>query len=243
MTAPVTANPYTAPAQPTAGVPAEERPVDPRRLRLYHRLFAWLLTSGIGVNVLATVLMVLVLPVGFALNDQAAIKAALEGTGKGAILVSLVAIGLVSMLGTLAMIAGIVFQLMLHHGCWRTLRADQPLTTPGRAVGFLFIPIYNLYWMFISFGGLGRELDRVLRVRGLRPAPFRSMAITGIAVLLLIASIAVQIQHIRQPSIPTFLIPQGIMLAMLALFLWYHAGATAAAIRLAEHDRRAQGAV
>ena len=31
--------------------------------------------------------------------------------------------------------------------------------TPGKAVGFLFIPVFGLYWMFVSIWGLGKVFN------------------------------------------------------------------------------------
>ena len=39
----------------------------------------------------------------------------------------------------------------LHYLCWRALPEKSRATTPGEAVGFLFIPFFNFYWGFISF--------------------------------------------------------------------------------------------
>lgn len=49
-----------------------------------------------------------------------------------------------------------VFFCILHHSCWKALPERHRSTTPGKAVGFLFIPFYNFYWAFISFPGLAK---------------------------------------------------------------------------------------
>ena len=55
---------------------------------------------------------------------------------------------------------GFVLGLLKLHRAWQVV---QPATglgrglkipTPGSAVGFLFIPFFNLYWMFVAFKGL-----------------------------------------------------------------------------------------
>jgi hypothetical protein len=40
---------------------------------------------------------------------------------------------------------------MMHHACWSALPARYRATTPGRAIGFLFVPFFNLYWSFVTF--------------------------------------------------------------------------------------------
>lgn len=50
-----------------------------------------------------------------------------------------------------ALIPATVFCSMLHYQCWHALPAEYRVTSPGRAIGFLFIPFFNLYWAFVSW--------------------------------------------------------------------------------------------
>lgn len=38
--------------------------------------------------------------------------------------------------------------LHLTYSMWFSIRDDYARTTPGKAVGLLFVPIYNIYWMY-----------------------------------------------------------------------------------------------
>jgi tRNA A-37 threonylcarbamoyl transferase component Bud32 len=40
---------------------------------------------------------------------------------------------------------------LMHHACWSALPPRYRATTPARAIGFLFIPFFNLYWAFVTF--------------------------------------------------------------------------------------------
>jgi hypothetical protein len=51
------------------------------------------------------------------------------------------------------------------HGLMPKRRADDPST--GRAIGFLFIPLYNIYWLFESLLRLCTRLDEELADAGL----------------------------------------------------------------------------
>lgn len=62
----------------------------------------------------------------------------------------------------------IVFTCMLHHKCWAAIPEGFARMTPGKAVGYLFIPFYCLYWVFPSFGGLGADCVALARTRGFR---------------------------------------------------------------------------
>ena len=53
-------------------------------------------------------------------------------------------------------ILAVVFAMILLFKCWKALPEAHRKTTPGKAVGFLFIPLYNFYWVFVSFPALAK---------------------------------------------------------------------------------------
>ena len=53
----------------------------------------------------------------------------------------------------------IVFGLRILHKLWSLIPTHKARTTPGKAVGFLFIPLFSLYWTFVAFYCLARELN------------------------------------------------------------------------------------
>ena len=55
------------------------------------------------------------------------------------------------------MIPALVFAMILHYRCWAALPPEYARTTPGKAVGYLFIPFYGIYWLFPSFFGLAQD--------------------------------------------------------------------------------------
>lgn len=57
-------------------------------------------------------------------------------------------------------VCGVVFACLLHHKCWTVLPEPFRATTPGKAVGFLFIPFYNLYWALVSWPKLAEGLEK-----------------------------------------------------------------------------------
>jgi hypothetical protein len=78
---------------------------------------------------------------------------------------TLIAVGMVgaAVLGVLGVAAGAVCFLALLYRAWRIVYDGRSGPTPGRAVGFLFIPFFNLYWVFIAIFGLARALNRFVR--------------------------------------------------------------------------------
>lgn len=73
----------------------------------------------------------------------------------GAIIALLVCV----LLGCLVMIPGAVCFYVLLYRCWRQIQDGHARTGPGKAVGFMFIPLFNYYWFFVALWGLAQDLD------------------------------------------------------------------------------------
>jgi len=50
---------------------------------------------------------------------------------------------------------------------WEEIPSEFARTTPGKAAGFMFIPLWNVYWMFVAFSGLYKDMNRATESRGL----------------------------------------------------------------------------
>ena len=81
----------------------------------------------------------------------------------------IVPIPVVGWIGTfIASIVCVVVKSKLLYQCWKLIPADIARTTPGKAVGFLFIPIFHFYWMFVAYMGLCEDLNKTLQQRGIQ---------------------------------------------------------------------------
>ncbi|GHT22190.1 hypothetical protein FACS189419_04380 [Planctomycetales bacterium] len=69
-------------------------------------------------------------------------------------------------IGIGGVIAGLVFYYMLLYTLWKQIPPDIAQTTPGKGIGFLFIPFFNLYWQFIAIWGLGQDVNKTIRKTG-----------------------------------------------------------------------------
>jgi len=45
---------------------------------------------------------------------------------------------------------------------WQVIQDGHARTIPGKAVGFLFIPIFSYYWLFVAYFGLAMDLNRYI---------------------------------------------------------------------------------
>jgi hypothetical protein len=106
-----------------------------------------------------------------------------------------------TLLGRAALViaaASAVVLLRFVYRIWAAIQDGHARTTPGRAVGFLFIPLFNLYWVFQVWAGFASDFNAVVRRRGLavpalRPglfAAFIVLAALGAVPYLEIAAVA-----------------------------------------------------
>lgn len=105
-------------------------------------------------------------------------------------------------------IACIVSFCKFHYRCWAVAnaRTGSTETTPGSAVGLLFIPFFNLYWNFRSYHDLSRLLGHAIQPLEYDPG-MRPNAGTAQAMCIL-----------RVCGIIPYL---GFLASLVALILWF----------------------
>lgn len=70
---------------------------------------------------------------------------------------SILLIGSLSLLFFFLMIGISVCQFLYR--CWHLIQDGHARTTPGKAVGFIFVPFFNIYWVFVAIYGLAMDLN------------------------------------------------------------------------------------
>jgi len=61
--------------------------------------------------------------------------------------------------------------LTILYKIWAVIQDGDTPVTPGKAIGFLFVPIYNIYWIFRVWGGYATEYDNYVLRHDLTIAP------------------------------------------------------------------------
>ncbi len=126
-----------------------------------------------------------------------------------------------------------IISMILHYRCWEALPPQYSATTPGRAVGLMFVPFYNFYWVFVSYHGLAKGY----REYGHSVGDRRIEDVSGLGLVIGIISIA---------SWTLTLIPGASILlggAALVIYLLYSRATCANANRaLVREGRLAEGA-
>ena len=74
----------------------------------------------------------------------------------------LIIVGIVTFIifiGYFALIAAAVIGWILMYKHWNQIQDGYQKTTPGKAVGFMFIPLFSLYWQFVCIHGLAQNMN------------------------------------------------------------------------------------
>jgi hypothetical protein len=80
--------------------------------------------------------------------------------------------------GLVSVISGYIYSLICLYRCWQAIQGFTARTTAGKAVGFLFIPIYNLFWVFVSLKGLASDANEFLENRGEKKKISEGLSVT-----------------------------------------------------------------
>lgn len=222
------AGPAAGPAGPATGsMPPAEAPVEPRveappivagpvvAMRrspwaieamppanytpdVFKKLNLWYMLTLIGAVAFTFVgLVVLIVGAVMAENTGGDGGAVIAGVG-----------GLLALVGVPFSIAAAILWYMLLYKAWRQIQDGHAQTGPGKAVGFLFIPLFSLYWFFIAVYGLADDLHKYADRWGIEiRRPSKGLGMT-VCVLYIVTSF-----------LPYLNILTG--LALIPLFAWY----------------------
>ena len=72
----------------------------------------------------------------------------------------------IGLIGLIPLIVAVVLSCILLYRQWFLLQGHGARTTPGKAVGFGFIPFYCFYWWFVAYVGLAEDTNRHLENSG-----------------------------------------------------------------------------
>jgi hypothetical protein len=64
------------------------------------------------------------------------------------------------LIASFLLVYGVVIFCLLIYRMWAVIQDSHARTTPGKAVGFLFIPFFNLYWAFQALPGFATDYTR-----------------------------------------------------------------------------------
>ena len=97
---------------------------------------------------------------------------------------------LLALLWAPAIIVTTVFWCILLYRQWSLLQGHGARVTPGKAVGFGFIPFFCFYWWFVAYAGLATDTNNHLKTTGLAfPRMSFGLAVTDCVLSILACTI------------------------------------------------------
>lgn len=200
------------------GSPLDVRPLHTAPdIKLFTPLLFWCLQFGVGF--FAAVGLVVLQAMGEAVAFSARRGDEIVLSGIALTMLSVV-VGYIAIT-----VLSVITWMVLHYRCWDILPASMRRTTPGRAVGFLFIPFFNLGWLFISFPGLATDLNNYIRRANLK-VPLASAGL-GIAMAVL------WVCQWALWCVP--FVPAAIQITVFILWICYYRGVVRAAQAVRAH--------
>ena len=83
-------------------------------------------------------------------------------------------------------IASFILFFVIIYRCWQLIQDGKASTTPRKAIGYCFIPIYNLIWFFQAFADLAKDTNSFIRNHNLPIQPLDEDLSTAYCVLLVL---------------------------------------------------------
>lgn len=88
-------------------------------------------------------------------------------------------------IGIPAIIAGTVIYYVLLYRFWLLIQDGKARTSPGKAVGFCFIPFFNIYWIYVAVVGLAKDMNLYCKERNIEgPLPSEGLALAQFITIL-----------------------------------------------------------
>ena len=75
--------------------------------------------------------------------------------------------------------------MTLTYKMWKAIQDGHARTTPGQAVGFLFIPFFNLYWVFQTYRGFAEDFNSFIRRHSINATILPTSLFTAYGVLII----------------------------------------------------------
>jgi len=89
----------------------------------------------------------------------------------------------------IATVISVVFRMQIVFFGFKAItdKYFRPRSTPGNAVGLLFVPLYYIYQRFISYKGLGEEMNRYIMYRSFKPYGVNVNTLQGLCIVGIIS--------------------------------------------------------
>ncbi|MDA3798455.1 MAG: hypothetical protein PF692_05165 [Kiritimatiellae bacterium] len=109
-------------------------------------------------------------------------------------------LGLLGLSYILVLFGEIVLVVLLYKS-WAAIQDGHARTTPGKAIGFLFIPFFNIYWAFQATWGLSKDFNAYLQRNSISVAALPEGLFLSFCILSITAWIPIPIPRFVLPVV------------------------------------------
>ena len=67
-----------------------------------------------------------------------------------------------------SLICSVAIELLLFYKMWAAIQDSQASISPAKAVGFLFIPVFNIYWALLMLTGFAEDYNSFIQRRAIK---------------------------------------------------------------------------
>ena len=93
--------------------------------------------------------------------------------------------------GNVFLIGSVVIELMLHYKMWSAIQDDYASLSAAKAVGLLFIPVFNIYWVLYAVVGFAEDYNVFIRRHRVQTKKLSIILFLLYAAVLLFSAVAV----------------------------------------------------
>ena len=121
------------------------------------------------------------------------------------------------LLGAALIVLGPTVHCVLVHRMWTSIRDGHARTTPGVAVGYLFIPLYNFYWAFQAYRGFADDFNAFRNRHSLQGPALSAGIFVAFCILTLLGCILSLLRWI--PAVGHFIVVANLFVMVANLFV------------------------
>jgi predicted Zn finger-like uncharacterized protein len=66
------------------------------------------------------------------------------------------------------LICSVAIEMLLFYKMWAAIQDDKASISPAKAVGFLFIPVFNIYWALLMVTGFAEDYNAFIQRRAIK---------------------------------------------------------------------------
>ncbi len=128
--------------------------------------------------------------------------------------------------GNIFLIGSVVIELMLHYKMWSAIQDGDASVSAGKAVGLLFVPVFNIYWALYAVVGFAEDYNAFIRRHRVQAEKLSIALFLSYAAVLLFSAVAVTMPLICVLPF-TALIPRAFIIYPVASWFLFFLALTA----------------